>query len=62
MSDKYCLSPDNQPPKGKESVIDAKGEKLLSEPGKSSSKYNNDEHNSCDDSPKEGKSFSILED
>ncbi len=63
MSDKYFQTgPDNMPNPGHEGIKDAKGEKLLSDPGKTSSKYNNDSVNSCDDKPKDGKSMSILED
>lgn len=62
MSDKYFQTgPDNMPTPGDQCVVDAKGEKQLSDPGKTSSKYNNEAHNSCDDKPKDGKSFSILE-
>lgn len=49
------------PNPGHEGIKDAKGEKLLSDPGKTSSKYNNDAVNSCDDKPKDGKSMSILD-
>ena len=58
-SDKYFQNSDNMPEEPKQH--DAKGEKLLSDPGKASSKYSNDHCNSCDDAPKSGESMKILE-